>query len=70
MGVFAGIALAITYDSVIAGCPIECSYFTWLAALIFALSAVRNSLPERPGIGTAVAKVAFFSSLATVTVCI
>ena len=69
MLILAGIALAITYTTVIAGRQLEFSYFTWLGALIFALPAVRNSLPGSPSIGTLADSVVFFPALATVTVC-
>jgi hypothetical protein len=69
MLVLAGIALAITYVTVIAGRQLEFSYFTWLGALIFALPAVRNSLPGGPSIGTLADSLVFFPALATVTMC-
>ena len=69
MMILAGIALAITFVTVVAGAQLEFSYFTWLGALIFALPAVRNALPGSPGIGTLVDCLVFFPALATVTVC-
>lgn len=69
MLILAGIALAITYVTVIGGRQLEFSYFTWLGALIFALPAVRNSLPGSPSIGTLADCLVFFPALATVTMC-
>ena len=69
MFVLAAIAVAITYSTVIIGRPLEFSYFTWLGALIFALPAVRASLPGNPPIGTLGTIIFFFPALATVTVC-
>lgn len=69
MVILASIALAITYTTVIAARPLEFSYFTWLGALIFALPAVRNTMPGSPSVGTAVDVAVFFPCLATVALC-
>lgn len=66
----ATIAVAMTYTTLITGKPLEFSMFVWLGAMLFALPAVRNTMPGVPGVGTVLDYVGFFWCLIAVAACL
>jgi hypothetical protein len=64
------IAVAMTYTTLITGKPLEFSMFVWLGAMLFALPAVRNTMPGVPGVGTVLDYVGFFWCLIAVAACL
>lgn len=64
------IAAAMTYTTLITGKPLEFSMFVWLGAMLFALPAVRNTMPGVPGVGTVLDYVGFFWCLIAVASCL
>ena len=64
------IAVAMTYTTLITGRPIEFSMFVWLGAMLFALPAVRNTMPGVPGVGTVLDYSGFFWCLIAVAACL
>jgi hypothetical protein len=66
----ASIAVAMTYTTLITGKPLEFSMFVWLGAMLFALPAVRNTMPGVPGVGTVLDYIGFFWCLIAVATCL
>ncbi len=64
------IAVAMTYTTLVTGKPLEFSMFVWLGAMLFALPAVRNTMPGVPGVGTVLDYVGFFWCLIAVATCL
>ena len=64
------IAVAMTYTTLITGRPLEFSMFVWLGAMLFALPAVRNTMPGVPGVGTVLDYAGFFWCLIAVAACL
>ena len=66
----AAIAVAMTYTTLSTGKPLEFSMFVWLGAMLFALPAIRNTMPGVPGVGTVLDYVGFFWCLIAVAACL
>lgn len=66
----ASIAVAMTYTTLVTGRPLEFSMFVWLGAMLFALPAVRNTMPGVPGVGTVLDYAGFFWCLIAVAACL
>ena len=64
------IAVAMTYTTLITGRTLEFSMFVWLGAMLFALPAVRNTMPGVPGVGTVLDYAGFFWCLIAVAACL
>jgi len=64
------IAVAMTYTTLITGRALEFSMFVWLGAMLFALPAVRNTMPGVPGVGTVLDYAGFFWCLIAVAACL
>jgi len=70
MVALASIAVAMTYTTLVTGRPLEFSMFVWLGAMLFALPAVRNTMPGVPGVGTVLDYAGFFWCLIGVAACL
>jgi hypothetical protein len=64
------IAVAITYAAIISSKPLEFSLFAWLGAMLFALPAIRGTMPGIPGVGTLIDYTVFFWCLLAVAGCL
>ena len=64
------IAVAITYSAIISSKPLEFSLFAWLGAMLFALPAIRGTMPGIPGVGTLIDYAVFFWCLLAVAGCL
>ena len=64
------IAVAITYAALVTDRPLEFSLFVWLGAMLFALPAIRNTMPGIPGVGTILDFAGFFWCLIAVAACL
>jgi hypothetical protein len=64
------ISVAITYAAIISPKPLEFSLFVWLGAMLFALPAVRGTMPGVPGVGTMADFGVFFWCLFAVASCL
>ena len=66
----ATIAVAITYAAIVSPKPLEFSLFVWLGAMLFALPAIRGTMPGVPGIGTMADFGIFFWCLFAIASCL
>jgi hypothetical protein len=66
----ASIAVAMTYSAIVANKPLEFSVFVWLVAMLFALPAIRNTMPGVPTIGTEADFTVFFWCIIAVSGCL
>ena len=64
------IAVAITYAAIVSPKPLEFSLFVWLGAMLFALPAIRGTMPGVPGVGTMADFGIFFWCLFAVASCL
>jgi len=70
MALLACIAVAITYAAIVNPKPLEFSLFVWLGAMLFALPAIRGTMPGVPGVGTVADYAVFFWCLIAVASCL
>ena len=64
------IAVAITYAAIVSPKPLEFSLFVWLGAMLFALPAIRGTMPGVPSVGTMADFGIFFWCLFAVASCL
>jgi len=70
MLLLAVMAVAMTYAAIVSRKPLEFSLFVWLVAMLFALPAIRNTMPGVPGVGTIGDYAVFFWCLVSVACCL
>lgn len=70
MVALAVIAVSITFAAIVSVKPLEFSLFVWLGAMLFALPAIRSTMPGVPGVGTVVDYTIFFWCLIAVAGCL
>lgn len=70
MMALAVIAVSITFAAIVSVKPLEFSLFVWLGAMLFALPAIRSTMPGVPGVGTVVDYTIFFWCLIAVAGCL
>lgn len=70
MVLLAVMAIAMTYAAIVSRKPLEFSLFVWLVAMLFALPAIRNTMPGVPGVGTIGDYAVFFWCLVAVACCL
>jgi Domain of unknown function (DUF4436) len=66
----AAIALCISYTAIAGHHELSWGLFGWLGAMLFALPAIRNTMPGVPGTGTLADYTVYFWALLTVAVCL
>jgi len=69
MALLAAMAIAMTYSAIVSAKALEFSLFVWLGAMIFALPAIRNTMPGVPGVGTMADFMVFFWALIAIACC-
>lgn len=70
MVALATIAVAITFAAIVSNKPLEFSLFAWLGAMLFALPAIRGTMPGIPSVGTVVDYSIFFWCLIAIAGCL
>jgi hypothetical protein len=70
MVAIAAIALCISYTAIAGHHELSWGLFGWLGAMLFALPAIRNTMPGVPGTGTLADYTVYFWALLTVALCL
>ena len=70
MVAIAAIAIAMTYSSVVGIHELNWALFGWFGAMLFALPAIRNTMPGVPGVGTVSDYTIYFWCLFVVGSCL
>jgi hypothetical protein len=66
----AAIALCISYTAIAGHHELSWGLFGWLGAMLFALPAIRNTMPGVPGTGTLADYTVYFWAILTVALCL
>jgi hypothetical protein len=70
MVAIAAIALCISYTAIAGHHELSWGLFGWLGAMLFALPAIRNTMPGVPGTGTLADYTVYFWAILTVALCL
>ncbi len=70
MVVVSAIAIAMSYAAIASHRQLNWSLFAWLGAMLFALPAIRNTMPGIPGVGTVTDYTVYFWGLFIIGACL